>query len=79
MPHRDSRERAPTRDPVYRLITGLMAADIVVGLAVAGVGELGLGQRGVTLAGLGLALIGALVLFLFQRLGARADRRHDSR
>jgi hypothetical protein len=67
------RER-PTRDPIYRLILGLMAADVAVGLVLTVVGEFMLKQRSVALAGLVLAMIGVLLLLFFRRLGARADR-----
>jgi hypothetical protein len=70
------RER-PTRDPIYRLIIGLMAADIVVGLALAAVGWFVMEKSEMVLVGTGLALIGALLLFFFQGRGARADRRQD--
>ncbi len=79
MSHRDERDRRPSRDGIYRLIVALMAADVVVGLALAAVGGLWLDQSSVVVAGGGLALIGALLLYVFLRLGAQADARSRRR
>jgi hypothetical protein len=67
----------PSRDPIYRLIVALMAADIVVGLALAAVGWFVLEKSEMVLVGTGLALIGALLLFFFQGRAQRASRRQD--
>jgi membrane associated rhomboid family serine protease len=67
----------PAREPIYRAIRWLMAADVLLGLALAAFGgELFGDSPSIRYAGAILALIGAA---LFLLLGRLARQRRDQR
>jgi hypothetical protein len=69
-PRDTARQRAPSRDPLYRAVMAVLAASVIVGALATLAGEALLGSRALASAGLGMAVI-CLALYWILRLRAR--------
>jgi hypothetical protein len=65
----------PQREPIYRMISGLMILDVVVGIGLIVYGQLVANSDSIAYAGLGLAVLGAVMYGVFRFLAARAGRQ----
>ena len=65
----------PEREPIYRTIRLLMAADLVFGLVLLFFAAPFFGMPALRLAGGILAAIGAVLYFFFGRLASQARRK----
>jgi hypothetical protein len=65
---------APDKEPIYRVIQGLMLFDILLGLFLALFGEQIFALPGLRIAGIMLTLLGGALFLFFGRLAARARR-----
>ncbi|MEA2783104.1 MAG: hypothetical protein QOK29_4648 [Rhodospirillaceae bacterium] len=64
----------PRREPTYRFIRWLMAADMLIGLLLVIFGQELFGTNSIRYAGAILAAIGAALFLFFGRLAGRAGR-----
>jgi hypothetical protein len=66
------------REPIYRTIHAVLAADIVIGIAImAGADDWWPRIPGLAMLGAALAAIGAGLLLLFRHLARREERRRE--
>jgi hypothetical protein len=65
----------PGREPIYRIIRTVTAADAVIGLLLAIFGPMLTGAGSLRVLGLGLFLVGTGLYLFFGRLAARARRQ----